>query len=131
MATKLKEFDFSAPNTLTTDKKPVYHWDQWLDGDIWELTQGEDFPGHPLMMERVIRTRATDRRAKIRLRHVGVDGEKFGKLVIQRTDITGPEEAKKIARREKAAATRAAKKTNGKPVNGKVVHPKSKRLVPA
>lgn len=110
MATKLKDFDFSAPSVLTTSDKAVYDWNDWFDGDIWELTQGEDFMGHPLMMERIIRTRATSRKAKIQLRHVGVNGDQFGKLIIQRVDIIGPMAEKRQARKEKTAATRAANK---------------------
>ena len=109
MARTLSSFDFSQPSVLTSAEKAQYHWDDWFNGDIWELTQGEDFHGHPLMMERIVRTRATSRHAKIQLRHVGVNGDNFGKLVVQRIDIVGPTEAKKQARREK----RTAAKTNG------------------
>lgn len=24
-------------------RRPTYPWDDWADGSIWELTQGEDF----------------------------------------------------------------------------------------
>lgn len=121
MATKLPTFDFSTPSALTTADKAVYPWDEWFDGDIWELTEGEDFQGHPLMMERIIRTRATGKRAKVSLRHVALNGEPWGKIVLQRTDITGPNEAKRTAKREKAAATRAANAAakNGTKPNGK------------
>ena len=78
MATKLKTFDFSQPSRLTTSDKATYPWDEWLDGDIWELTSGKDFDGHPLMMERIIRTRATGRHAKINLRHIPMNGEQWG-----------------------------------------------------
>lgn len=111
MATKLKEFDFSPPSTLTTmPGKATYYWDDWFDGDIWQLTQGEDFYGHPLMMERITRTRATTRKAKIQLRHVGVNGDSYGRLIIQRTDIEGPNQRKRRETREKRAATIAAKR---------------------
>lgn len=123
MATKLKTFDWSQPSLLTTTDKATYDWDNWFDGDIWELTHREDFYGHPLMMERIIRTRATSKKARIRLRHVPFNGEPWGKLIVQRIDITGPSEARKQA----AAEARAAKKTeattpkvkaNGASVNG-------------
>ena len=116
MATKIKTFDFDQPSTLTTTDKATYPWDQWFDGDIWKLTCDEDFTTHPLMMERIIRTRATGRSAKVRLRHVPMNGDPWGEIVVQRTDAVGPDEAKREARRAKAAATRAAKspaKKNG------------------
>lgn len=122
MATKLKTFDFDQPSTLTTTDKATYPWEEWFDGDIWEITGGEDFQTHPLMMERIIRTRATGRSAKVRLRHVAMNGDPWGKIVVQRTDITGPQEAKRAAAAEKRAATRAAAvkaaKKNGTKTNG-------------
>lgn len=41
MATKLEEFEF----TRTYGNKPKYPWDEWLDGSIWKLVNGEDFQG--------------------------------------------------------------------------------------
>ncbi len=118
MATKLSTFDFSAPSNLTAtngDEKAAYPWEEWFDGDIWQLTVGEDFEPHPLMMERIIRTRATGRRAKVRVRHLALNGaaattDPTGIIVMERTDIDGPNQSKRAA---KAAATRerrAAKK---------------------
>jgi hypothetical protein len=109
MATKLKTFDFTSPSKLTVSEKATYPWDEWLDGDIWELRQGEDFEGHPLMMERIIRTRATGRKAKISLRHVPINGEPWGVIVLRRNDIEGPSAAKKRATVEKRQATRASR----------------------
>ena len=119
MAIKLKTFDFTAPSSLTMSDKAVYPWDEWFDGDIWQITAGEDFQGHPLMMERIVRTRATGKHAKVSLRHVPMNGEPWGKIVLQRTDIVGPEAAKRQSKREKTAATRAANAT------------KTAKLVPA
>lgn len=105
MATKLNKFDFSAPSVITTTEKAVYPWDEWLDGDIWHIEQGEDFETHPLMMERIIRTRATARGAKVRLRHQGLNGDdSFGIIVMQRTDVEGPkavQKAERAAKRER------------------------------
>lgn len=123
MAEKLKTFNFAAPSAITaaTDKA-VYPWEEWLDGDIWQLTEGEDFNTHPLMMERIIRTRATARGAKVRLRHQpkefnGKRGKQnpFGLIILQRTDIVGPAaqaDAGKAAEAAKAerARQRAEKK---------------------
>jgi len=111
MAEKLRTFDFDKPSELTSSEKIQYPWDQWLDGDIWQLTQGEDFMTHPLMMERIIRTRATTRQAKVRLRHQPLhegNGDPFGILIIQRTDRIGPADAKKAEARAKREAKKAA-----------------------
>lgn len=130
MAEQLKEFDFSTPSTLTTTDKAVYPWETWFDGSIWKLTWGEDFHGHPLMMERIIRTRATGRHAKVSLRHMPTDPpqkqrdgspEPWGVIVLQRTDDQAPVALKRKARKDKMAATKAANATvNGKATKAKV-----------
>jgi len=110
MAEKLRTFDFDKPSEITSSEKIQYPWDQWLDGDIWQLIHGEDFQTHPLMMERIIRTRAVTRGAKVRLRHQPLhegNGDPFGILIIQRTDKVGPAEAKKIDAKERREAKKA------------------------
>lgn len=134
MAEKLSDFDWSTPSHLTkSDEKAVYPWDDWLDGDIWRLTRGEDFEPHPLMMERVIRTRASGRKhdpAKVRIRHLPLNGSKdtadpTGVIVLERTDKLGPKglesqtaaakkEQKAEARRKRDAERRAEKKAAAK-----------------
>ena len=118
MATKLTTFDFSAPSNLTAsaDEKAAYPWEDWFDGDIWQLTVGEDFDPHPLMMERIIRTRATGRRAKVRVRHQALNGsaaspnDPTGIIVMERTDIEGPTQSKRAAKAAQTRERRAAKK---------------------
>jgi hypothetical protein len=39
MARTLKRFDF--PERHAANSR--YPWDQWLDGQIWQITRGEDF----------------------------------------------------------------------------------------
>ena len=113
MATKLRSFDFTDPSALTAASKAVYPWVDWLDGDIWQLKEGEDFFTHPLMMERIIRTRAAGRGAKVRLRHVpGGTDSPFGVIVLERTDIIGPEQAKRIEAGAKRQAKREAAKAD-------------------
>ncbi len=110
MATRLKSFDFEAPSTLTTTEKATYPWEDWFDGDVWQIQAGEDFTTHPLMMERIIRTRASSKshKAKVTLRHQPLDGDQWGIIIMQRTDIVGPTEQKKrdaaTKRQEKKAA---------------------------
>ena len=118
MATKLTQFDFSVPSNLTVtngDEKAAYPWESWFDGDIWKLTYREDFDPHPLMMERIIRTRATGRHAKVRVRHLALNGaaetdDPTGVIVMERTDIDGPEQQKRAARAAASKTRRAAKK---------------------
>ena len=122
MSRKLKSYDFTQPSSLTMADKAVYPWDEWFDGDIWELTAGEDFQGHPLMMERIIRTRATGKHARVSLRHIPMNGEPWGKIVLQRTDVQGPEQVKRQSTAQKRAATRAANKNgNGSKAPAKAV----------
>lgn len=87
MAQRLTTYDFSKPSNITTQDRMSYPWDQWFDGSIWRIVQGEDFKTHPLMMERIIRTRATARKAKIIIRH---EGDPFGAIVFRRTDVPEP-----------------------------------------
>ena len=74
MATKLPKFDFDMPSNLTTSEKATYPWEDWFDGDIWQIQVDDDFDPHPLMMERIIRTRATGRGARVQLRHQPTNG---------------------------------------------------------
>jgi len=108
MAEKLRTFDFDRPSELTNTEKRVYPWAEWFDGDIWQITHGQDFDTHPLMMERIIRTRAVSHKAKVRMRHQALNGDSFGVIVLQRTDMPGPAEVKKAEAREKRAAKKAA-----------------------
>jgi hypothetical protein len=138
MAEKLRSFDFDKPSDITSSEKRLYPWDQWFDGDIWKLTEGEDFGTHPLMMERIIRTRAVNRGAKVRLRHQanGSDGP-FGTIIIQRTDMLGPAEQKKADAAERRKAKKAAATAEAeallaskgiKPINGRKVAAKATKV---
>lgn len=39
MARRLKSFNWNGGS----EKKSKYPWDKWLDGSIWQLTQGRDY----------------------------------------------------------------------------------------
>lgn len=39
MAKRLK----SIPDATPSGRRPTYPWDQWTDGGVWAITQGEDF----------------------------------------------------------------------------------------
>jgi len=57
MAKVLKEYDRSESD-VKQGRPPIYPWDEWLDGRIWELTQGEDFEISMDNMENYIRKTA-------------------------------------------------------------------------
>lgn len=93
MAKILKKYNWTA-KVPSSRPKPSYPWDEWFDGRIWQLTHGADFLCHPMMMERIIRTRATNKNARVQVRHENLTGDPdnpFGGIVLQRTDINQPE----------------------------------------
>ena len=84
MSERLTEYDFTEASQITKSERRNYPWNEWFDGSIWRLTWGVDFDTHPLMMERVIRTRATSRKIKLSIRHEGDDSNPFQHIVLQR-----------------------------------------------
>ena len=82
MGTMLDYYDFEKPSVMTTGAKATYPWDDWLrPGTIWRLVYGKDFQPHPLMMERIIRTRATGRGTKVELRHEPLKDPAIDRLI--------------------------------------------------
>lgn len=116
MATKLTTYDFSKPSSLTKTDRRAYPWDEWLDGNIWQIKHGEDFTAHPLMMERIIRTRATARQAKVKLRHEALNGDDSGIIVLRRSDINQPKARKATAATKVPTKKVAVKATKAAPV---------------
>jgi hypothetical protein len=57
MAQKIEEFEFSSNR---------YQWDEWLDGGIWVLKQGEDFDVEMTSMRSLIFAAAGRRGLKSR-----------------------------------------------------------------
>jgi hypothetical protein len=113
MAERLRSFDFTTQSAITSAEskgRNRYPWNDWFDGDIWKLTQGEDFDTSPLMMERIIRTRASNKnhKAKVTLRHLPALNGDSPSIVLQRTDIDGPALAKKAEAAERRKAKKAA-----------------------
>ena len=149
MAERLSSFDFTAQSAITSAEskgRNRYPWDDWFDGDIWKITRGEDFDAEPLMMERIIRTRASNKnhRAKVTLRHLPALNGDAPSIVLQRTDIVGPSVAKKLEQRErrqakKMQAEQAAQETlraagitpTAKKVNGKQVSKRPAKKAPS
>lgn len=87
MSERLTEYDFTEASQITKTERRNYPWNEWFDGSIWRITWGEDFDTHPLMMERVIRTRATSRKVKLSIRHEGDDSNPFKHIVLQRHGV--------------------------------------------
>ena len=61
MAEKLDDYDFSSKNT----GRSRYPFDEWLDGSIWKLKQGEDFSSERSSMRTRLHTEATKRGLKV------------------------------------------------------------------
>ena len=58
MATKINEFEFNRSSN--------YDWKNWLDGDIWQLVQGEDFEVEITSFRSVIFAAGQSRGLKVR-----------------------------------------------------------------
>lgn len=65
MAETLPEFDFR------WRKGSNYPWDEWLNGQIWQLTTGQDFTIAPVSLISSARYEAVDRGMKVRTRRLG------------------------------------------------------------
>jgi hypothetical protein len=61
MARKVEEFP-DAPSQAR------YPWDEWLDGDVWELTAGVDFNGKPESLRSVADVQAKKRGGRVQAR---------------------------------------------------------------
>ena len=62
----------SFPATSTQSRYP---WDQWLDGQVWELVAGEDFTSKPETIRQNAAVQATKRGGNVKTRLVA-DGER-------------------------------------------------------
>jgi len=61
MAHKVEQFP-------AVPERSKYPWNEWLDGGIWELTQGHDFKGRVTAFRSNARTQAKKRGGKVRAR---------------------------------------------------------------
>lgn len=68
MASKIEQFPAAPPQN-------VYPWDEWLDGDVWELVPGEDFKGKPATFRASAVAQAARRDGKVRTQRIERDGE--------------------------------------------------------
>ena len=81
MARTLNEIPVGMDKRTTRATK--YPWDQWLNGDLWELTQGEDFTVSTTSMtsaatlyamRRGIKVNTTQRGRHVYVQAIGVNG---------------------------------------------------------
>jgi hypothetical protein len=61
---------FPAPKVTS-----LYPWDQWLDGQVWELVAGEDFNAKPQTIRQNAAAQATKRSGRVKTRLLE-DGER-------------------------------------------------------
>jgi hypothetical protein len=52
----------------------VYPWDEWLDGDVWELVPGDDFKGKPATFRASAVAQAARRDGKVRTQKIHAEG---------------------------------------------------------
>jgi hypothetical protein len=67
MASQLN--DFSIEPYKPQPRPFKYPWDKWLDGQVWRIEQGIDFPGSTIGMVVYLRRRAKLRGGRVELRH--------------------------------------------------------------
>jgi hypothetical protein len=60
------------PKSRRGGSSPFYPWAEWLDGRVWKLTQGEDFPSKPRIFGNMARASGARRGVKVETR---VDGD--------------------------------------------------------
>lgn len=63
MATKLPAFPPHLIGRYTADRYP---WDEWLDGDVWDLEPGKDFHVKTQSMRTMAVAKAKERGFKVR-----------------------------------------------------------------
>lgn len=66
MAEKLNNYTFRKRGP-----KPKYPWDEWLNGEVWQLALGQDFDTSPCSMRFVAYKTAASRGLKL---HTNTDG---------------------------------------------------------
>lgn len=67
MAKVLKSFDFKT-GVASASKYP---WNEWLDGRIWEITQGEDYSIKPISMAQNVWKAARDNGKASKIKIIG------------------------------------------------------------
>ena len=60
-----------------------YPWEEWLDGDVWELSLGQDIKSNPRTFRSSAITQAKQRGGKVRTRLVKTAPDDPGRLYVQ------------------------------------------------
>jgi hypothetical protein len=96
-------------STRSSAGRPEKHpFDEWFDGNVYELVEGEDFDSKRTTMATVLHTAATKRDLVVQTR-ITKDG-----IAIQARPITDEDKARRAEIAKKREATKAAKaKENG------------------
>lgn len=61
-----------------------YPWEEGLDGDVWELIRGTDFPSKAVTFRANVQTQAKKRGGRVRSKAVTVDGRDAVVIEFQR-----------------------------------------------
>ena len=71
-------------DTFPTAAGSRYPWDEWLDGNVWELVHGDDFTAKPSTFRSIASGQAKKRGGKMRTRSVEADGRPAVVIQFQR-----------------------------------------------
>lgn len=111
MARKLPRF----PDELLSRTTQRYPWDEWLDGDVWELTKGEDYT----IKTKSIRTTAQQAAREKGGRAKCAEADNGDKLILQfvpaKSNSNGPQRTTIRQDSDRTKAIRAWAKENGWP----------------
>lgn len=92
MARILKDFVFTKPH----DTRRIFHWAEWADGKIRELTAGEDFPRKYRPEDVQVRAHNYARTSGIKVRTQKINNQK---IVVQFYKPAAKRATKAVAKR--------------------------------
>lgn len=58
--------EWPKPEKRVGHRGPTRPWDDWLDGQVWELEAGTDFISTPLSFRKTVLLRAAQRQVRVR-----------------------------------------------------------------
>mgnify|MGYP001463282124 CR=1 FL=1 len=70
------------PEYARPGRKEEYPYDDWFDGQVWELTEGEDYKSDTRYFKTRIRAAATRRGIKVTVAHT-FDSDGKGRIVVK------------------------------------------------
>jgi hypothetical protein len=75
MARRLDSFPSATP--------PRYPWGEWLNGEVWELRQGEDFRAKASTLRANAQLQAKKRGGRVHTRYFQVEGSIPERVILQ------------------------------------------------